>query len=52
MPKCASCGSELEYSWWTDENGTEHSSFYANFKYLEILQCPNCKLIYGLEMKF
>ena len=41
MPKCASCGSELEYAYWLN-----------NDFIIDILQCPNCKLIYGLEMKF
>lgn len=53
MPKCSYCDCELEYSYWTDEENNKHDTIiYKNFKYLDILQCPNCKKIYGLEMKF
>lgn len=50
MPKCKYCDCELEYTYWIDENEEEHCTIYKNFKNLDILQCPNCKRIYGLEM--
>ena len=51
MPKCQSCGATLEYTWYTDENGKEHNSIFQDCKYLEMLVCPDCKMIYALEMK-
>lgn len=50
MPKCKYCDCELEYNYLIGENDEKHFTIYKDFKYLDILQCPNCKRVYALEM--
>lgn len=53
MPKCKDCDCELEYAWYFDDNDNKHGHITKELNIsLELLQCPNCKKIYALEMKF